>query len=325
MSESKEKSNPTRNGKKSTGERVITKEKHVPTKVIVGNVPDIDFRPAQKHMKGAITVVVSNGSITKSWTVHHPIGVTDLDPADWVNSVASDVPVLLAHRTDDDATRKAQVRAKYREKLATTSNPPILAEDAEGNTIYPGTGNRRAEVVRDARIRAQNHYETALTKWKKAGSRKNEEPVLEPYVAVIKAASDRSTERRFTDFSNLEAVKKEVLDKYPDDFRTRSGPKLDQDQVSAGIEGFPASTGQAFDAVCYHIETLRIAPRGILDSYYAGEDLYKTHKALPSLNAPAAVEEHEESESEESQQSSDPEPSDEEEEIPSKTKEGGGS
>jgi len=140
---------------------------------------------------------------------------------------------------------------------------------------------------------------------------------MEPYSSVIKDAKDRAQERRFIAFVETTAVKEEVDRMYPDDFRTRSGPLLDQDQVSCVLGGNIPTHGQAFDALKYAIEKARVAPLGVIrdgETKVAGS---RSDTKAPNLPAPPIEEVKEEAAVEEDNLSSAAEES-EEEEMPPK-------
>jgi len=244
-------------GAKPAEARVITKEKHVPARVVVGNIPNIDFRPPEKHLNGAITVVISNGVTTRSWILHHPIGRTDLVGADWVLSQAEAVPELLSRKTDDDAQRVAQLKAVERLRLASQAGILEWKPDLDGY-VYSGTTELRDHVVAAARERAQRKTKEDFDNQKKIHP-KGDGPALKPraYPDCIKSAAIRKLERRFIDFCQSDEVKAAVDAKHPDTFRTRSGPRKDQDQVSACVEGRHPNSQQLFDGLVYQIGQMK--------------------------------------------------------------------
>jgi hypothetical protein len=236
--------------------RVITKEKHVPAKVVVGNIPNIDFKPPEKHLKGAMTVVISDGHTTRSWIMHHPIGKTRLKNDDWVLSQSEAVPELLSRKTDDDAPRIAQLKAIERLELATEHE--ILWKNDVGDFLYKGTSFPRDQVVGDARIRATRKTAEDLVKWQKSSPREGSvAPVPRTYIECIKDATCRKLERQFVEFSKDPEIVEAIENKYPDTFQTRSGPRMDRDQVSACLKDRYPTSSQLFDGFVYQINQMK--------------------------------------------------------------------
>lgn len=242
-------------GPKPSEARVIQKEKRVPMKVVVGEPPNIEFQPPPAHLKGAMTVVVSNGKISRSFTIHHPIGVTDLGGGDWVISAAEDVPDLVARRTDGEADRVANLRMQYKLKLAVGAK---LAElNADGILSYPGTGQSRDTVVADARARAKATVDQAHSAWVKAGS-KGDAPKAPPYLEFVPDGY-RKYEEALAGFLRNPSTLEEAERRFPNNFRTRSGPRMDRDQVSACPEGFePPTADAAFDGLILQISQMPV-------------------------------------------------------------------
>lgn len=248
-------STPSERKNKAPEARTIVKEKSVPAKVVVGTVPAIDFRPPQGALKGALVVVVSDGTRTVSWTVHHPIGNTDLEDGDWVLSACADVPVLLEQRTDPDADRLNILRVQERVKMAVAAG--FLEFNAAGVTEYKGLpGIQRDDVVSEARKTAKEQTKQAFHKWESSGS-KGTKPADVDYMTLLSPEA-RAAEEKLVAFNKLETTIKEVERLHPATFRTRSGQRFDQDQVSACPLKQKPKGQDMFDGLVYQLSHMKM-------------------------------------------------------------------
>jgi len=279
-----------RKGPAGAKERVITREKLVPAKVVVGQPHGIDFRPATGLLKGSLTVIISDGSFTRTFVMHHPIGKTDLDGGDWVTSPVEEIPILVARADDPDAQRTAQMRAAYREHLASLQEPKILVEK-EGIMCYP-SGAARGDVVRAARKLAADSESAHRPPKGGEGSAGGTEAVKASYVEFIPEPI-KAEEMKYLEFSKKDSTVSMVMGKYPDDYRTMGGVNADQPQVRASIEGRAPDRPQLFDGLVYQIANMKLL--GLSDAKalqftgYAPEPILKRTPSIPPRPKVAVV------------------------------------
>jgi len=266
--------------------RVITRDKLVPAKVVVGLEPAIIFRPAEKPLKGALTVIISDGNHTRTLVIHHPVGITDLDGEDWVFSPVEDIPMLVARQVDPDAQRLAQLRALMREDLATKETPPLLVSK-DGAYFYP-TGESRSEIVRQARANASKADASYIDQWKKEGG-EGEKPAKADYTEYFPTPELKAAERSFIEFSKKDSVKEVVVKKYPDNYRTMGGVNADIPQRGCTVVGRVPPPGQVFDSLVYQIANLKLLSIGDAKALVAGKALPEIPKAPAIPPRPASA------------------------------------
>lgn len=256
-------------GSAQAKERVITREKRVPAKVIIGEVPDIDFRAGTGPLKGAVTVIMSDGRSSRHFVVHRPIGITDLPADAWVISPAEEVPLLLARAVDPNAQRTSQLRAEYREHLATLCKPALLVYK-EGVIAYPN-GVARTDTVRAARQVASRED---------TGGKGAPKPF---YADFIPDPKTQGFEMAFLEFGKLDSTNKMIMGKYPDDYRTQGGVNADNPQVAASLAGRSPPTEQVFDGLVFQVANTTIMSLTDAKALKRGGTLPDIPKAAPPI------------------------------------------
>jgi len=241
--------------KKEKPAQFIPREKTVPAKVVVGEQPIIDFRPPAAHLKGAFLVMATNGTRTRSWLAHHPIGVTRLDAADWVWSTMSDVPTLLSQRSDPDADELVANRAEAR--LAIAVRDGLLGQSPDGTRLYPKGKVSRAASLAAAKKAANEDHALREAEWRHEGE-KGERPKKADPLAFL-PPDLRPEEEDLRAHSKLERVQAEVLVQWPDTFETRFGANFEFCQESACVPGGkPPADDTAFDGLVYQLNQTQI-------------------------------------------------------------------
>jgi hypothetical protein len=185
----------------------------------VNPITGANFEYANEPRIGdSFVVVISSSSGTQSITLHHPIGVTDVDVEDWVATPTGDIPSLLARQVDpDEADRKAQ-RDKHRLDLAVAAG--LLEKGSDGQLIYPDSGVSRQSALAAARTAARDAIKDGKGK-----------PSPDLYVKFLDT-SIQELESRVRQFLANPKTIREAEKAFPSTgFRTRSGPLADRDQV----------------------------------------------------------------------------------------------
>jgi hypothetical protein len=134
--------------------------KTAPNDVYVDHIRATSYHAPPEIGETAVVLVVPASGFPEQFTIHRPIGVTTLKPADWVMTRTSDVSGLLARMKNPNAPLIAQQQARNRTQYLLAKN--ILQQVGEG-IFYPFDG-----------VKTRNDYlseaDEALKKAKKAGT-----------------------------------------------------------------------------------------------------------------------------------------------------------
>jgi len=238
------------------GTPFVKKEK-VPIKLNPSLKTDIQFVSGQGPLKDAFTMIVSSGQTTREYTIHHPIGITDLDDWDWVMTETSEVQSLLQRIDDPGSAKLNQQRNAYVIKWAITSS--LLKEGTgEGLEQYPN-GTVRSNSMKAAREEADKEYNIQHAKDLRVGDvnqtvvkTKRKDPIefMSAEIAVY--------ENKLRDFWNKESTKKTIAEKIPQRYRTMSGPLSNIVQTRVNVRGFRLSSHGMFDAVNRQVVNMKV-------------------------------------------------------------------
>jgi len=219
------------------GAIVKTKTKKVVEHVKLDAEKILDIKlTVPKELKEAfvIAVVDSNG-VAEQYTVHRPIGITDLTDDDWVMTRTSELRYLLARTIDpaqkeiDRAIAKARTDYLVSKKLLLVTGektfyPPDVCGGKERNLVFDEAD---AELKEAKRVHKAAHDYAQLGKPKAAvyhgypGNRGDFMP---------KEAKDH--EKKISDATASEDFKKLIAPiKARQTFRTRGGPNEDRSQI----------------------------------------------------------------------------------------------
>jgi hypothetical protein len=184
-------------------------------------------------------VLVPSGNVTESWTIHHPIGVTDLDADDWVATRTSEVHYLMARRTSPTATATEALRAKARTEFLLQQKLIVKKDD---KLCYGLDGGKTAGKVRNDVLDAAD----AALKHDRAVAQLEHDRAQQgkPKAAQFRYGYSRDNFLEKEDLVCEQAIRKafasidckKFLDaKAPVTFRTRGGPNADQPQVKCSV------------------------------------------------------------------------------------------
>jgi hypothetical protein len=183
----------------------------------------------------SFVVVVAGPDRTKTITFHHPIGCTNLEKEDWVATLTSEVPDLIARRDDPDANDLREKREQHRSASAVTAGL-LQRVGGDGVVTYP-SGTPRQETLAAARAAAKAAARTA-----------GQKPAAMAYLAHL-SAERRVEEDAVRGHLSSPAVIRASEEAFPDStYRTMSGPLADRpQQAQAYLHGM--SRAQAEDEV----------------------------------------------------------------------------
>jgi len=227
------------------------KERTVAAKIQLGRPPKLDFTKPDPLIGETIMVIVADGSKTRSFTIHHPIGITGLDAGDWIISDSSDIPDLLDRRKDADASRMQQLRSRERQLLAVKAG--LLTYNADTDVFtYPG-GTERDGALASAR-----------TKQKLAGGTGG---ASAGGITAFLDEPAKAFEVAVEAFFKRDDVVLEVFKKYPDDYQTCAGPNRDRPQRS-GTLGYKPGETELFDGLIFQIANMPLVSFGDAKNIY---------------------------------------------------------
>jgi len=192
------------------------------------------------RIKDAFVVTVSGPGGTRSFTIHHPIGCTDLDGDAWVFSPTGEIATLLSRAENPHVKRTEELRAKLRISWAVSKN--FAKFDEDGTTLLLPCGKKRAELLKDAHKRA-----------KEAAKSKNAKPGALDFLNFL-SPQERKEETALSDYLKSESVvrlaeKTHCLPPY----ETCGGPLADHKQVDVSYLEDSSNSHQAMDKVIYHL------------------------------------------------------------------------
>lgn len=186
-----------------------------------------------------VVQIVHPGGV-EQYTVHHPIGVTDLDDEkDWVVTPTAQVPATLKRKEDPSQGELNQARAKFRTDLAVKAGLLVEKIEPSGSRVYfypmdvNNTRNHHLQVANDALKAARKAKQDLLAKTEKkseAGILKQELSRLDdplPFMEEGLALAERALRNFWRDPALVQQVEQSV----PQLYRTLTGAFGDQPQV----------------------------------------------------------------------------------------------
>jgi hypothetical protein len=237
---------------KNNKEQRPRKPETVPSKVVVGVPPNLTFRPPAAHLKGALTIIVSDGVNTASYTVHHPLGKTKLEVEDWVLTPTGDIQTLVDQRKNPDASRLDTMRRESRLRMAVASG--LILEMPDGAIVYPQGGGIRTRILEHVKRLADEDHATTQVQWTKAGA-KGDKPKKKSHLLFM-VEIDRNQEEAVLAYMAQDNVVKASEAQWPDTFYTCSGQNFDQMQEGR-CGGFkPPTAEDLFDGLKYQLNNL---------------------------------------------------------------------
>jgi hypothetical protein len=171
---------------------------------------------AEAALRESVVVAVVTASGQEQFTVHRPIGVTDLAADEWVVTRTVDVPSLLARaeRPDKKTVDEERTRALYAAAAGDVQNVTLL----DGVLLLggqPRPGLTRA--ARQAAVRAAGEGRV---------------PAADAYISHLPEEL-REVERSLREFLSSERNITRAAEAHPyAPYCTRSGPTAAQDQVA---------------------------------------------------------------------------------------------
>jgi hypothetical protein len=223
---------------------------------------DASYGKSAELKGGTLTmIIVSEGAeVSSQLLFHHPIGVSKLQPDDWVCTDVSDVQHLVMRKEDPDAARTAKLRRDYLLQLA--SETPALLKKHEGRFYYPD----ETSFIED---NTRNSIKNAAEKLQKKELAKRD-PEGEPNASQGSSSVDdkprdilsffprgvREKESNLRAFLTSPESKALARKKYPtSDYETRSGNLSQNAQKALGLlKGRTAN--QVKDALVRHVLNL---------------------------------------------------------------------
>lgn len=253
---------PLAEGKEQTKLQV----KKVPLKVSPSAVPTVLYQPDARLPEAMVVLIVSDSRV-ESYTMHHPIGITDLRGEEWVFSKTSEIPTLLARSHDPNQKKVDEARQKARSAYLVAQALLILKDD---KLYYPSEvaeGRERNAVLNEAdsalkaaKVKEKLEFEQSKPSEeakKNFSSKLHRDSFLSPQVL--------SHEQKIRAALTPEILKREVEDKCPQTYRTLGGPLSGQRQSSV-IPGLNKDKNGAFDFLVQILHPLSM-PGGVVNLY----------------------------------------------------------
>jgi len=179
-----------------------------------------------------IFVGSSKGELPFETIIHRPIGITDLDDDDWVNSSPDELNLLLARMGDPNEQVLKEKRYRYLIEKAVAAG--LIARSADGVLSYP-EGKDRNTFLKPHRKAAEENVKKAkeaFDTWKKENAKtRNPTPPsklttngeLVKILESLKDDKDAQKELAFSKYLGEKQHVAEAVEKFPTTYRTRKG------------------------------------------------------------------------------------------------------
>lgn len=219
-----------------------------------------------KGLGDSFSITVATGNHTVSYTVHRPIGVTDLDDDDWVVTPVGDIQSLLSRAVDPAQGEINKMRGVFKTSLLIESG--LLIKDAEKGITYPVsvyTGEKdRNALLNEADTTFSEHKKTRKEEYKKSHPNATQDDL--DRIKFDKSRVDfltdelRLHERKIAEFLSSEPIRRKIEEHAPQTYRTRSGPLMDRNQVACTVIGKTKTITMAEDRVNSWLYAKLVAP-----------------------------------------------------------------
>jgi len=166
------------------------------------------------NLPGSFVIFIGSGKHRIQYTIHRPVGITDLDPElDWVCTQTTQVSMLLARMKDPD-------QEEVNKRVQTARNELLISakflESIEGELFYPGIKEAsRKHFVQEA--------DDAFKKAKKAETDNNRKRNIERINYFPKEVIDK--EAYIQNFLEDDSIRESLAISGRQTFRTMSGPR----------------------------------------------------------------------------------------------------
>jgi hypothetical protein len=212
----------------------------------------LEFVPHKgENLREAFVVAFCSNKTSRQFTVHHPIGVTDLNDFDWVVTPTEEIDELIDRAKDPSYSRLVELRKQFRQRAAVEKGL-VKVDPNNGHLIFPKCGEDRDVLMSFCREQADKSIEGDIVKWRKSyeklpeGTAKPPKPTP-PDVLTFFKEDVAQEERALRKFLNDPILMKAAEEEYPQTFRTRHGPLQDRDQTRINDEGKVLTQYEMFD------------------------------------------------------------------------------
>jgi len=233
------------------------KKEKVSAKLLTDQKSDLKFVAGGGPLKDSFVIVIGGKATSRQFTIHHPIGCTDLDEWDWVITRSDEIQPLLLRAKDPDAARLNRLRG---ETLTEWAVENVLLKKVGDTLCYPTSGEVREDVLEAARKRVDKIFKadsTALERAAKQSGTAAPKPRKRDPIDFIEG-TNRTDEIKLRDYWSSSITKEAVEQRYPSTYRTRAGPLQNVDQKRINGEGFFLSSNEAEDVAVASIVRLQL-------------------------------------------------------------------
>jgi hypothetical protein len=245
-------------------------------------------RTTLKNDSGALAdcflvTLTGKAGMTVSFTVHHPIGITDLDEDDWVQTRTSEVRSLVSRSVDPEQGKVNSVRQKWRNEFLIKMGYLV---SYEGTTVYPKDlpkwgGCSRAETLAwfddQVKILKRAEREAFDKEHPPAKTGKARQPVFQSKISREQVYDENllAFEKLLNQVLSNRVVVAEMKSVCPQHFRTLGGPAEDQEQRAVKfLKGL--SHSRAYDTYVKRLYKLD----------FTDDDMSQKVKDTPQVHAP---------------------------------------
>lgn len=128
--------------------------KSAPNEVFADRISTTTYHAADDMRESAVVQIVNGSGFPEQFTIHRPIGITDLDPDDWVMTRSCDVATLLARKKDPRAGEIQVQQAKNRTEFLVGKS--LLYRKEDGLVYYEMSDTKtRNEFLDEAEKKLQ--------------------------------------------------------------------------------------------------------------------------------------------------------------------------
>lgn len=250
-----EKANPNTNSR-----GIPPKKEKIPVKVKSDEKSDIIFVNQKGVLNNSFKIVLAYPNGSKQFTVHHPIGITDLEDHDWVLTESTMVHDLLDRQKDPALQRLQEARRGHLYKLAVEAKKLDSKDNAY---VYPKSGLNRDALIAAARRLADKSIEKKVQQWKAStealpkGEKRPPKPTPPDPIDFFRVEVKKE-ELDLREFLKDPANIKKAEEEYPQTFRTLGGTLRDQPQARINEKGKIVDQIEVIDQLVRYINTFEV-------------------------------------------------------------------
>jgi hypothetical protein len=198
-----------------------------------------------KQIKNTFVVLVASTQYLEQLTIHHPIGITDLDNDEWVSTRTANIHYLLSRAEDPQQQKLNAVwQANRSEYLIAMS----LLTKKDDKIYYQSDLSRpRVEILDEADHGLKEDRKSHQAEHDEKHAGKPKKPVFKYSRTRDEFLNEvhRKFEKEIRSALNTKEAREFVMRGAPQTYRTRGGPLCNEEQIAIpGLKGLDTRSAQ---------------------------------------------------------------------------------